>query len=195
MVASVAGLVRFFWFHWPKIYKKLRHNMFGIGDIKTDLACVAKQLDFIVTELHPNGGTSIRDSLNRIEVRQVLHDQRQRALMSDMAIGVFETDEEGLCVWANRKYLRMTGRTFLEVSGSGWTNILAPEDRDRVVKAWADAIDEEREFEDEYYIVTPEGVRTRVRAQSYKMHTSDGAPIGYLGMLTPLNEQGHKATN
>jgi len=66
--------------------------MFGIGDIKTDIAALTKSVNFVVTELQPNGGASIRDSLNRIELRQVLQEQRQKAILSDMSIGVFETD-------------------------------------------------------------------------------------------------------
>ncbi len=212
VVAALVGLVTVM-YRAPKVYRQLKNwwnKMFGIGDLRTDVSCLAKQLEqhtlaedtndaavavqlkLIVAELHPNGGASIRDSLNRIETRQVLQEQRQKAILSDMSVGVFETDAEGHCIWANRKYLRMTGRTLAEVAGSGWTNIIASEDRDRVVKGWADSIDEQREFEDEYYIATPEGVKTKVRAQSYRMDQQNGSPIGYLGMLTPIDKQGQR---
>lgn len=190
VVASVAALIRFFWFHAPKIYRKLRHNMFGIGDIKIDIAALSEQVGFVVTELKPNGGASVRDSLNRIELRQVLQEQRQKAILSDMSVGVFETNNEGEFVWVNRKYLRMTGRAPDEVKGSGWINTIAHRDRDRVVKAWTKAIEEEREFEEEFMMITPDDERCQVQARTYKMSAQDNSPLGFLGMLTPLCEKG-----
>jgi PAS domain S-box-containing protein len=166
-------------------------SMFGLGEIKTDIGCLAQKLDFIVAELHPNGGASIRDSLNRIELRQVLQEQRQRAILSDMSIGVFETNVAGHCVWANRKYLRITGRTFEEVEGTGWINILAHGDRDRIIKSWDASIKEEREFEEVCDIVSPDGGVTHCRVQSYKM-SDENDTIGYLGMLTPINKEGRR---
>lgn len=194
IVAATVGLVTVM-YRAPKAYAQLRKwcgRVFGTAELKDDLACVAGKLDYVVSELLPNGGSSIRDSLNRIESRQVLQDQRQRAILSDMSVGVFETDEFGQCIWVNRKYLRMTGRTLAEVSGSGWANILADEDRVRVVAGWTAAINEQREFEMEYRIVSPDGKKTKVRVQSYKMHDAGGAPLGYLGIMTPITEGGTK---
>ena len=165
--------------------------MFGIGDIKTDLSAMAKQMQFVVDELHPNGGASVRDSLNRIELRQVLQEQRQKAILSDMSVGVFETNNEGEFVWVNRKYLRMTGRAPDEVKGSGWINTVAHRDRERVVLAWNTAIEEEREFEENFMMITPDDQRCQVQARTYKM-SENNAPIGYLGMLTPLCETGRQ---
>ena len=189
-VASVAALIRFFWFHAPKIYKKLRHNMFGIGDIKTDIAALTKQVGLVVTELQPNGGASVRDSLNRIELRQVLQEQRQKAILSDMSVGVFETDNEGEFVWVNRKYLRMTGRAPDEVKGSGWINTVAHRDRERIVTAWNKAIQEGIEFEEVFMIITPDDTRCEVQARTYKMDTAENGSLGFLGMLTPLCDKG-----
>ena len=190
VAASAAGLVRFFWFSAPKIYRRLRHNMFGIGDIKTDIGALSAQVELVITELRPNGGASIRDSLNRIELRQVLQEQRQKAILSDMSVGVFETNNEGEFVWVNRKYLRMTGRAPDEVKGSGWINTIAHRDRERVVMAWNKAIEEEREFEEEFLMITPDDERVQVSARTYKMETKESGPLGFLGMLTPQCETG-----
>ena len=176
----------------PKAFQQIKKwwsNMFGIGDIKTDITALTEQVSLVVSELRPNGGASIRDSLNRIELRQVLQEQRQKAILSDMSVGVFETNTEGEFVWVNRKYLRMTGRAPDEVKGSGWINTIAHRDRERVVVAWNKAIEEEREFEEVFTMITPEDDRCKVQVRTYKM-SEDNAPIGYLGMLTPLCEAG-----
>jgi len=155
--------------------------MFSAGDIQHDMEALIQQVSIIVDEFGPNGGATIKDSLNRIELRQVLQDRRQKALMLDMPIGVFETDDEGEVVWVNRKYLRMTGCALDEVKGSGWIDSVALEDRDRVVQEWNLAIDTEREFESDFMLITPDKEGVQVTARTYKMDE------GYLGMLTPLD--------
>lgn len=166
--------------------------MFGIGDLKTDMRALSEQMNFIVAELKPNGGASVRDSLNRIELSQVLNESRQRAVLTGMDVGVFETDSAGNFTWINRKYLRMTGRAPDEVKGSGWINTVALRDRDRIISAWDDAISEEREFEDEYMMITPDNERVTVQIRTYKMANHDKESLGFLGMVTPLQEDGHK---
>lgn len=192
IIAVLVGLITVM-YRAPKAFRQLRvwwNNMFGVGDLKNDITTLTKQVSFVVTELQPNGGASVRDSLNRIELRQVLQEQRQKAILSDMSIGVFETDNQGQVVWVNRKYLRMTGRTPDEVKGSGWINTIAHRDRERVVLSWETAIEEGREFEDTFLMITPDNERVPVQARTYKMTGQDDHQLGFLGMLTPLCEAG-----
>lgn len=163
--------------------------MFGIGDLKTDIEALSEQVKFVVCEFKPNGGASVRDSLNRIELRQVLQEQRQWAILSDMAVGVFEADAEGEFIRVNRKYLRMTGRAPEEVTGSGWINTVALRDRKRVEKEWNTAISEGREFESVFLLITPDNERLQVSARTYKMvDEENNSSIGFMGFLTPLDD-------
>ena len=101
-------------------------------------------------------------------------------MLVDLPVGIFETDDKGEYVWVNRKYLRMTGRAPDEVNGSGWIDSVAPHDLERVVQGWNAAINEKRECEFEYTLVTPDD-DVQVNARTYKMAN------GFLGMLTPLS--------
>lgn len=186
ILASALAVLRGLWKLAPVLHRKLR-KMFGVEDLKTDLAAMQNQLQFVVDELRPNGGASIRDSLNRIEIRQVLHEQRQKAILSDMTVGVFETDVKGNFVWVNRKYLRMTGRAPGEVKGTGWVNTVADRDRERVVNEWNAAIAEQREFEAEFMMLTPDNERLCVHMRTYKMSDPDNpqSNLGFMGMVTP----------
>lgn len=184
VLTGIAAGLRFLFWVSGKFTSWMTH-MFGIGDIKTDLAAVHETLQTVVTELQPNGGASIRDSLNRIELRQVFNEQRQRAILTDMSVGVFETDVTGNYIWVNRKYLRMTGRAPNEVNGSGWVNTVAERDRPKVMEEWQKAIDEEREYEGEHCIVTPDGMCIKVSVRTYKMVDSTGSTLGFMGVMNP----------
>ncbi len=173
-----------------KLLHKVKDDMFGIGELQTNIEALSEQVAFVVTELQPNKGASIRDCLNRIELRQVLQEQRQWAILADMSVGVFEADPQGEIIKVNRKYLRMTGRTLAEIIGNGWINTVAHRDRARVEQEWSMAISEEREFESEYKLITPEDERLAVSVRTYKMvDERTGVSLGFLGMLTPLDEE------
>jgi len=191
VLAAIGGAVVGvkFLFHFLKCWcKRIRDNMFGIGDLKKDIAALAEQVTFVVSEFRPNNGTSMKDTMNRIETRQLLGEQTQWAILDDMKVGVYTTDGNGEFLRVNRKYLRMTGRTPAEVRGSGWVNTVATRDRDRVEHDWAQAIAEEREFESEFLLITPDNNRLEVTTRTYRMDGPDGAPLGFFGVLTPIDE-------
>lgn len=194
-LAAGLALARILWttgLQWCRGCARRAKGMFGIGDIRTDITSLSEQVKFVVDELRPNGGASIRDSLNRIEIRQVLQEQRQKAILSDMSVGVFETDMQGEFVWVNRKYLRMTGRAPTEVKGSGWINTIADRDRERVKAEWDAAIAANREFESSFWLITPDDDRIEVSVRTYKYEQSDDPehPLGFMGIVTPLCQRG-----
>lgn len=194
-IGAALALLRWLWGAIPRLCRRIGKrlsDMFGLSELKTDIGSLDEQMKFIVGELRPNGGASIRDSLNRIEIRQVLQEQRQKAILSDMSVGVFETDTDGDFIWVNRKYLRMTGRAPSEVNGSGWINTVAERDRARVKQEWQDAMDAGREFESSYQMITPDDDRIEVQVRTYKYERSDDPenPLGFMGIVTPTCHKG-----
>lgn len=111
-------------------------------------------LTSILYELKPNGGGSLRDTIERISDRTIAL-QREHALLveevrahmdRDDACAVFVADAQGQQTWASRSYLRWVNRSREEVLGRGWINTVYPDDRERVRDEWASAIAEQREF-------------------------------------------------
>lgn len=104
-------------------------------------------LQNIAAELRPNHGTSIKDSLDRIEARQVTHEQRWRIALYDHDKGIVELDGDGRLVWCNRTFREITGRDTEELQGTGWALAIAPEDRSRILEEWEDAVQHGRDYE------------------------------------------------
>jgi len=185
LAAGAAVGLKVLWSLLKKLWSKMG-SMFGINDLKKDLGCLAKQLDFVASELLPNGGSSVRDALNRIEHSVALTNERQRARMLDSVDMVFETDSEGNCIWVNRTYARITNRLPAELLGHGWVNAIAAEDRNHVTEGWYTSTRENREFDMEFSFATPEGVKIPARVRSYKMKDTHDETLGYLGTVTLL---------
>ena len=71
-------------------------------------------LNQILAELHPNGGGSLRDSINRIERNQSLMvndiklgSRWQRLIVDEIGLATFITDSNGRCVSVSQGYLNM----------------------------------------------------------------------------------------
>ena len=47
-----------------------------MGSVKEQMDCIKDDVESIKTEMHPNSGTTIRDSLNRIETRVQILDEK-----------------------------------------------------------------------------------------------------------------------
>jgi len=185
MIGGVAVGLRIVWTLLKLAYRNLT-SMFGIGDLRTDIEALSGQVAFLVSEMHPNNGASMRDSLNRIEADVSLANERQRARMLDTPEMIFETDCKGDCVWVNRTYTRAVERALPELLGRGWVNGIAVEDRDAVVSEWYKSVEENREFEMNFNFQTPDGEVFPVTCRSYRMRSSNGKIIGYLGHCEKL---------
>lgn len=137
----------------------------------------------IERELLPNGGTSLRDALDRIEQGLILGQQRQRALLADHVCGVYETDEHGELTWVNRTYSRITGRTQEELMHGGWQLVIHPDDRERVFHEWKSCVKAGRDFEMQYRVLSPNNDPLNVSGKAYNLRDREGNPMGYLGLL------------
>lgn len=119
-----------------------------------------KKVDTIYTELKPNGGTSLRDSIDRQEA--ALHavadgldmaDARQWAILSSTNHPTWESGPDGGCLRANAALLDLVGRSADQIAGNGWENIVAKDDARRVWREWSEAVNQRRAFESTYRVV------------------------------------------
>jgi PAS domain S-box-containing protein len=205
IIGAIVGAITIYKFVWPKVkrwlmsfvgYDRISAQLAEVSDklgrhvadVNTKGQFVEKQLADIIKEIHPNGGTSMKDALGRIERTQLIADQRQKAIISDLDYGTWETNEQGLVIWVNRTLCRMTGRTPNEILGHGWINMIATEDRERVHKEWDESIADAREFELEYNYATPEGERVKVLSRTIKMVSANGATIGFFGIAKKIED-------
>lgn len=111
---------------------------------------------------------------------------RFEALVSQVPVGIFQTDAAGACVYVNEAWCRITGLTEEEALGDGWAKALHPEDRERVWKRWEAAAEEQAPFREEYRVLTPEGEVRWVVGTAVPVPGADGSPAAFLGSLTDI---------
>lgn len=148
--------------------------------LNANLGNVNLKVDQLMSEMKPNGGSTMRDALNRMETELLTQGQFQRAVVSDAESGVMQLDKEGNCIWANRTFTRMMGRSLDEILGRGWVNTIAPAERDHVLLQWDAAVEEEREFESEYHAQAPSGDRFLISVKTVVLRDRHHRTLGYI---------------
>lgn len=142
-------------------------------------------VDNINKEFQRNGGGSLRDAVDRIEKTTTHQEERQRILLGLVPFGVIETDTKGHVTFVNRTYLRWTGKEEHELLGEGWVSIIHPDDRERIVREWREAVEQLRSFESRFKLISANGASYIVYSRAIPMYSKQvGRPIlGYVAII------------
>jgi PAS domain-containing protein len=165
-----------------KITKKI---LFWIKSKFTYVESSLQKIDAMSKEFYPNHGSSLKDDIIQIRTALEANTQltqkiftRQRWELNNQQGPIFESDAAGLCIWANASYLSLIKRDLPFILGNGWKNIIAPEDRDRVIHSWEQCIKDGIDSEDTYFIINSDGNKVKVHSIVCKI----GA-YGYIGTM------------
>jgi PAS domain S-box-containing protein len=146
----IAGLWRYAVLPFVKYALGIKHTAQSLSQALPILKEMAEQF-------RNNGGSSLRDAIDRIENGIALSNQRIRAVCAYMDLAIFEADTTGAYVFVSKDWSAMTGLGQDEARGDGWVNGVQAEQRDSVMSAWKKSISEKREFALEYPIYLPNG--------------------------------------
>lgn len=131
---------------------------------------LTKSVDDIKKEVIPNGGSSIKDTVNRIDRRQVMIDKRSKAIFYNIQDAIVEVDELGSILWANEKFHKMFKTKNL--SGLDWITIIDESDR--------------QEFLDEFNSCSETN-----RELDFKTYSTDGEVIHFSGFPYRDNDKNY----
>jgi PAS domain S-box-containing protein len=131
-----------------------------------------------------------RDALRRSE-------EQYRSLADLIPGAVWTARADGSIDYANQFWLRYTGLTLEQTFGSGWTAVLHPEDTERVMQTWSQALQQGEPVEVEYRIKrSADGAYRWFLARGQPWRDREGRIVKWFGMLTEIEEQkrgGHRS--
>lgn len=140
----------------------------------------------IAAEFKPNGGSTFKDGLMRIE--QTLFDiqESQRAFFDVQELAYWVSDENGHCIYSSKALCEITGRTSDEIKGNNWAAWLHPKDK-QVFDTWNDSVANNIIFNLDYTYKRSDGMWQDVNG--YAVHKQkDSKYIGSVGRLKKLGE-------
>ena len=116
-------------------------------------------------------------------------EERFRELSESSPVGIFQTDSAGLCLYTNARWRTLTGQSLEESLGMGWSRVLHPEDRIRVLAKWGACVAEGRPYEDEHRYVTARGETLWVHARSAIVRGPDGRITEHVGTVEDITHR------
>lgn len=101
---------------------------------------------------------------------------------------VFITDSSGQAEYINRYWEAFTGMPIEETKGLGWASALHPDDRNRVVEKWTNALITGDSFQDEYRFKSKEGEFRWFLARAVPMRDEHGQVYKWFGVCTDIDD-------
>lgn len=140
-------------------------------------------------------GSALRRSNKQLAIaRQQLAEQfaeksaQFRAICDCSPVGIFVTDQDSRVTYFNDYLAKVSGfRTASEVE-SKWLEAVHPEDRGKILQAWADAIENQSLFRAEGRFQHPDGTLKRFEVVAARIER-DGVYLGYVGALDDVTER------
>ncbi len=157
IVPSAIGLIGLV---WKKIIKPVAKIARGHDNM-------VENVSHIKNELMTNGGLSIKDAINRIEKRQIMIDKRSKAVFYKVDSPIFEVDEKGNLLWANKLFHDTMGTKNLK--GLDWVSYMDEPQR-------------------EYFLREFESCSEKLRELNFETFSTEGKSIKYTGF--PYRDNG-----
>jgi len=132
--------------------------------------------------------TDIRE---RKQLEDAMRDSehRYRQLADAIPALVWICDPEGSCVDFNRAWLEYRGRTLDQETGDGWLEGVHPEDRERVLTTFRNALAVRAEFTMIYRLLRHDGVYRWIENHGVPRFDSTGTFLGYAGGCMDVTER------
>lgn len=124
---------------------------------------IQSSLDAIRAELHPNGGSSLRDAVNRIDRRtkdmefsirrlNISHE----VLTEVVDVPFFRSDANGNTTYCSNSLCRLAGMSSSkEYMGMNWLTYVHEDDLEHTREGWLSAIKEKRTYIGTFRIINP----------------------------------------
>ena len=153
-----------------------------------DLPLLVKEVSAIRAELLPNGGSSVRDAINRIEEKVILTDRMHWAIRQDGPYGIFRCDKEGRNLEVNRTFCRWLSVGADELLGHGWRNYVLRGDVNHFVdQEWQDAFHQGREVEFILHMRTVQGTVLELDIKAHPIQNRVGDIVEYIGVIRKVD--------
>lgn len=190
IIGALGGAVGTAYSGWRWLVRPIRKFFSNLANACNSLPEIQKELTVIKDELKPNGGMSLRDAVNRIERNLLIEKHARRAMTMAMDVAVFETDENGSCVWVNHMYKEITGLDAEQAKGLGWISSIHEMDRERVSEEWEDIVEQKRSFHMQYKMININSFKaTNVKCDSFPIANDHGEVVGHVGIITVLPDE------
>jgi len=120
-------------------------------------------------------------SRHRTEAQLRLNDVRMRSIADAAPAMMWQTDQNGACIYSSRGWREFIGQSPEQALGFGWLDAVDPEDRARVRETILRANAMQQAFRTEYRLLRADGAWRRIADAGNPHFTEEGAFLGLVG--------------
>ena len=115
--------------------------------------------------------------------------EQQFRLITDLSpVHLFRAGPDGEAKYLSPGFMTMTGLSQQEALGFGWIQSVHPDDRDRLMSGWHEALRSQAIFQGEFRFRTAVGDMRWYRARVVPDRDESGAIVGWVGASVDLHE-------
>jgi len=137
---------------------------------------LVSSVEDIKKELTTNGGSSIKDTVNRIDRRQIMLDKRSKAIFYNIEKAILEVDESGKILWANEEFHNVMGTKNLK--GLDWVSYIDEPQRENFLREFESCSEKLRELK--FETVSTEGKKIKYTGFPYRDNNKNFGFLIYL---------------
>ncbi len=134
---------------------------------------------------------NIRDISERKRAEATLRgsEKRFRSLAVATSQIIWSTDGQGQVCEPMPSFQDYTGQSDEETRGAGWVSALHPDDVERTVKVWKEAVEAKAGYLTEYRLRRHDGVYRHFTARGAPVLADDGRILEWIGTCTDITER------
>ncbi|GAB4402016.1 MAG: hypothetical protein Kow00123_11880 [Anaerolineales bacterium] len=131
------------------------------------------------------------DITERKHMEEALRDSERRyhTLAEMSPVGIFRTDAQGKTTYVNPRWSQISGAEPQDALGNGWVQAVHPEDREKTLSGWREAVREGVVSPAEYRFLRPNGTVAWVMGLAVPEVDDQGNVVGYVGTITDITER------
>jgi PAS domain S-box-containing protein len=136
-------------------------------------------------------GTNIDTTIRKQESEELRQSQLiYRNLADQMPQLFWITQPDGYHEYYNQRWYDYTGTTFDQTRGSGWANLLHPDDVERSIKIWNESLATGKNYDIEYRLLkATDGEYRWHLGRAFPLRDENGQIIKWFGSCTDIHDQ------
>ncbi|NRD20382.1 PAS domain S-box protein [Winogradskyella eckloniae] len=158
----------------------------SIKYVKVDLEVVTNEFD---QAIRLQGTVLDITERKKAEIDLIDSEKLFKRLISNAPVAIFQTDREGMCNYVNEEWLAYTGQTFENIMGYGWTNSIHPEDKEKAIKEWEQAVKDHKDITFEFRLIDPNGEIIWLSNKAIRTLDSNNDFNGYIGITLNITDR------
>lgn len=182
---AVAKAIRFLWTKAiAPMFNIFQSNYKNLKAIPALVEDIAQLKETVRKEFSPNGGSSIRDILDRLESNQVVMAAQQDIQLFTQKLAIIRMNKEGEVASVSEPLCLLLKRQKEELLGKNWINVICPDDREEIHEGWMSAVGDHRNFSAHFNCCGDGGEAIRVMMKANPLPGRAG--LGFIGTITQV---------